>query len=84
MALVSENLTRTYVSSALGDGSRTVSASVTGTRTVGSPDVVEVKVTIQAIQNLTEAELASYQTFVGTLDEAAALVEDLIILDTAS
>ncbi len=74
-------LVRTYTSDALGAGARTVSATVTATRTVGTPDVIVTTINITSVPNMTDAELTDYQAFVNLVDEESTLVQALVILD---
>lgn len=81
MALSTSQLTRTYVSGALGEGSRQATAVILSQRTVGSPDAVVTTVSISAPASMTAEELTDYQTFVGGLDEEAIIAAGLIVLD---
>jgi len=81
MALTTVTLTRVYNSGALGDGSRTVTGTVTVTRVVGSPDTITPSITISPISGMTDEELADYQAFVNTLDEDSTLAQALVVLD---
>lgn len=81
MALSNATLARAYSSGALGAGSRVATATVTATRTVGTPDTVVTTITIVAPTNMVDAELTSYQTFVNGLDEEAVIAAGLVILD---
>lgn len=77
------NLTRQYTSDPLGAGTRTVSATVSATRTIGTPDVIVAQINITQVTNMTDAELADYQAFVALVDEESTLVQALIVLDAA-
>ncbi len=74
-------LTRVYNSGNLGAGTRSVTGTVTVTRVVGTPDTITPSITISSISNMTDAELASYQTFVNGLDEESTLAQALVVLD---
>lgn len=77
------SLTRQYTSDTLGAGTRTVSATVSATRTIGTPDVIVAQINITQVTNMTDAELADYQAFVALVDEESTLVQALIVLDAA-
>lgn len=73
-------LSRAYAA-VLGGGSRSVTATVQCTRTIGTPDVLVTTVTVNEPNGMSSAELADFQTFVALLDEEVTLVEALVILD---
>lgn len=84
MDIVNAVLQRVYNSGELGAGSRTVTGTITATRTEGGSPEVVTTITISSITAMTSEELTDYQTFVNLLDEEATLTAALVALDDAT